>query len=128
MIGLGTRLLMRILMRKRRDEPSTPLFNKLRILKLPDINQLNTALFVFKSINNLVPSPINYELQARGQYNLRRINQLNVPFARYKQTQRVLHVRGAKLWNELPQTMKQQRTLHSFKFHFKKYLLQSYGQ
>ena len=120
--------LIRFMMKKRRLEPSTPLFKRLRILKLPEIIKLNTAIFVFKSVNNLIPSPINYEFRVQRHYNLRRGTQLNIPFARSKQTQRFLHIRGAHLWNELPQELRENRTLISFKLNLKKYFLLSYDQ
>ena len=46
--------IIRIIMKKRRWEPSTPLFKQLNVLKLSDINNLNTATFVFKAINELM--------------------------------------------------------------------------
>ena len=50
--------IVRFIMKKKRDAPSSPLFKKLKLLKLPEINNYNTAIFVFKSLNNLIPSPI----------------------------------------------------------------------
>ena len=119
--------LVRFIMKKKRDEPSSPLFKKLKLLKITEINKLNTATFVYKTINNLIPSPINYETHIIGPYNLRRAEHLHVPFVRSNQSQRFLHIRGANLWNELPSELKAYRTLNSFKFNMKKYLLLSYN-
>ena len=119
--------LIRFIMKKRRDEPSSPLFKKLKILKLPEINHLNTAIFVFKSINQLIPSPIPYQIRDLGPYNLRREDQIYVPFSRSSHSQRFLHIRGANLWNELPLELKTCRSIQSFKFNLKKHLLLRYN-
>ena len=68
--------IIRTIMRKRRWEPSTPLFKILNLLKLDDICDLNSIIFVFKSLNELIPSPIDFVARQAGPYNLR----LNQPF------------------------------------------------
>ena len=113
-------------MKKKRDAPSSPLFKKLKLLKLPEINNYNTAIFVFKSLNNLIPSPIEYEHRILDRYNLRREEHLFIPFVRSAQSQRFLQIRGALLWNDLPTELKECRTLNSFKYNLKKYFLLIY--
>ena len=63
--------LIRIMLRKNRTTPSTPLFARLKLLKYNDICQLNSILYVFKSINNFIPSPVAFESRAQGPYNSR---------------------------------------------------------
>ena len=113
-------------MKKRRWEPSTPLFKQLNLLKLSDINNLNTATFVFKAINRFIPSPIDFMPRQAGPYNLRRHQPLIVPLANSKQTQRFLRIRGSQLWNELSPHIRQSRTVESFKNKLKKFYLSQY--
>ena len=70
--------LIRIITKKNRWTPSAPLYHQLKVLKLADINKLNTAVFVYKSINNIVNSPIHYQYRINEGYNL--CNQENIPF------------------------------------------------
>ena len=119
--------IIRIILKKGRREPSTPLFKKLKLLKLCDVNNLNSAQFVYKSIHELIPSPISFVQQAPGPYNLRHREVLYVPFTRSKQSQRFILVRGAKLWNDLPLEMRTCRTINSFKKRLKRYYLDQYN-
>ena len=119
--------IVRLIMNKKRNEPSSPLFKKLNLLQLKDVNNLNTAIYVYKSIHNIIPSPLTFEYRTQGPYNLRRREPLMVPFARSKQSQRFLWIRGANLWNALPTHMKAHRTLYSFKRNLKLSYLDSYN-
>ena len=119
--------IVRLIMKTKRNEPSSPLFKKLALLQLKEVNNLNTAIYVYKSINNIIPSPITFEYRTLGPYNLRRREPLMVPFARSKQSQRFLLIRGANLWNALPAHMKEYRTLYSFKQNLKQSYLLSYN-
>ena len=92
-----------------------------------DIFKLNTLLFVFKSINNFINSPIVYRDRIVQGYNLRNRPQLVIPNHRSKQCERYIHIRGAKLWNELPENIKTCRTVAAFKVQFKKVCFQSYN-
>ena len=109
----------RIMTKSRRTVPTSPLFLRLKILKLCDIINLNTALFVFKSVSGLISSPIQFEQRLVGPYNLRNVNTLVVPFSPSSQSQRFIHVRGTKLWNSLPLNVRSVRTVITFKYHLK---------
>ena len=113
-------------MKKRRDAPSSPLFKKLKVLQLADIIHLTTAIFVYKSINNLIDSPIQFRRQQNRVYNLRRVNELEIPFARSDQSKRFLHIRGSTIWNNLEPEIRSSRTIESFKRKLKKHLLTQY--
>ena len=96
-------------------------------MKVNDIFKLNTLLFVFKSINNLISSPIVFRNRIIQGYNLRNRPQLVIPNHVSKQSERYIHIRGAKFWNELPENIKACRTVNTFKVQFKKLCLQSYS-
>ena len=115
-----------ILKRDRRAESSI-LFSQLKFLKLPDIFKLTTSLFVYKSLNNLIDSPIIYVPRVINAYNLRNRPQLQVPNHISQQSERFLHIRGAKVWNDIPENGQVSRTTNSFKRKFKKILIDAYN-
>ena len=81
---------------------------------------------MYKSINNLISSPINFTLRGMGPYNIRNPQPLVLPFHNSVQSALFIHVRGATLWNELPQNIRNSRTVVSFKNRIKKAYLDSY--
>ena len=117
---------VRTILSKRRTDESTPLFKQLKILKLDDINCLNIANFVYKSVNRLINSPIYFRPNVIGRYNLRREPSLQVPFAGSRQTQRFVHYRGVKVWNSIPLDIRNSPSLQSFKRNLKSYLIGQY--
>ena len=118
-IFITQKKIVRTIMRKKRSEPSSPLFKELNLLKLMDICNLNTASFVFKTIKGLIPSPIIFMERDAGPYNLRGDTPLEVPFVRSHQSRRFIHVKGAQLWNDLVPELRNLRTLFSFKRNLK---------
>ena len=118
--------LIRLIMKRNRWAPSNPLFKQLRILNLTDLNKLNTAIFVYKSINNLISSPINYQFRFVNRYDLRNQNTMHIPFHRSRQTELFVHIRGARLWNEIPLSIRNKPSVFSFKRNLKLYYLDSY--
>ena len=121
--------LIRIIMQKNRNTPSNPLFQRLNLLKINEINEYCTALYVYKAINNHIYSPISFRFRHNMNYALRNNNQnqLEVPFVRLSHSQLFIHVRGPNVWNNIPLTLRRSRTLHTFKRNFKKHLLNSYA-
>ena len=118
--------IIRFIMRKSRLQPSSPLFKKLNLLKLNELIDLNAALFVFKTINGLIPSPISFIHENPGPYNLRRIELLRISFNQSNQSQQSISSRGARLWNGLPVEIRSCRTLNCLKRNLKKHYLSQY--
>ena len=118
--------IIRIICRKRRSHPSTPLFKSLKLLKLKDINDLHALIFVYKTVNGLIPSTINFTSREAGPYNLRRVEPLVVPFTHTNQSKRFIHIRGANLWNELDANIRSCRTVATFKKQIKIKFLEQY--
>ena len=119
--------IVRIISKSRRLEHSTPIFKQLKLLKLADINFLNAATFVYKSINRSICSPIHFSERTVRQYNLRQTEPLNVPFSRSSQSKRFIHIRGATIWNSLPLHVRSARTIVSFKKKIKYNFINSYN-
>ena len=118
--------LFRLIMKAGRRSESTILFSRLKLLKLHDILALNTLVFVYKSVNNLIESPIEFTERAAGPYNLRMRPQLHVPNHTSKQSERFIHIRGSKMWNGIPERVRSLRTINSFKINLKKLYIDSY--
>ena len=118
--------LIRLVAKNNRWSHAAPLFKQLKILNLLDVIKLNTALFVFKSIRNIIPSPINFEFRLVNRYNLRNQNNLIIPAHNSRQTELFVHVRGSRLWNNLPIDIRNRPSVSSFKFNLKKMYLETY--
>ena len=118
--------IIRLISKKSRREHTGPLFKNLKILKVDDLFKLNTLLYVYKSFNQLIYSAIDFNLRPEVHYNIRNPRQMNVPNHNSVQSSLFLHVRGATLWNELPQDIRNSRTVISFKNKLKTYYLNSY--
>ena len=88
------------------DAPSRPLFKKLHILDIYDINNYQTCLFVYKSIIGMLPDHFahlfinNHHIHS---YNTKRNLNIHVPYCRTKIRQFNIHFRGAIVWNTIAQ-------------------------
>ena len=125
-INITQKKLVRCIMRQRRDAPSNPLFKQLKLLKFDDILKLDLSTFVFKTINHLIITSVEFNARVVGPYNLRNVPPLEVPFARNRHTQMFIPVRGAMLWNSLPENITRSQTLFSFKKKVKLHYLSQY--
>ena len=124
----GQKRLIRIIMKRERTANSDPLFKRLNLLKLNEINKMCTALFVYKSLNNLIHSSINFTYRNVQRYDLRNNNiQLETPFVRFRFSQLFINTRGPNLWNSIPPNLRLAGTLFTFKRNMKKYYLDSYN-
>ena len=118
--------IIRTIMKKRRFEHTSPLFKKLNLLKLDDICNLNCLMYVYKTVNDIIPSPISFEPRLAGRYNFRRAQPLLVPRAASRQSQRFLRIKGAQLWNALPPELRAVNTINSFKIKLKRNFINQY--
>lgn len=105
------------------------LFVKYKILKFHDLIKFKTLCHVYKaSINNL-PTNLQNRYQKSNQmhgHNTRSCDSLHERGGRLNIKQMCLSVRGVKLFNQLPQNLRQSVSYNVFKNNLKKSLLQSY--
>ena len=106
------------------------IYEELEILNLSQIHKLEKAKFMFRYKNNLLPHNFNDYFQSTGeghQYSLRSISQQNFRTARFntKYGKRRIQHNGPKLWNDIPTTIKETKTLKSFSGLYKAYILNS---
>ena len=87
---------------------------------------LNDLLMVHKCIHNLIPSYLTGKFTQRSKIhgrNTRGSGEFDLPFCRLKTGQRSFAFRGAKLYNNLPNEIKQTSDVKKFKAKVCKYLL-----
>ena len=84
-------------------------------------------MFVYKSVNNIMYSPINFVTRDLRAYNIRNPPALIVPHTRSTQTSRFIHVRGAIWWNELNEEIRNSRSVYIFKRKLKTMYFESYN-
>ena len=79
---------------------------------------VNDLLMVHKCIHDLIPSYLTGKLTQRSKNR-----ELDLPFCRLKTGQRSFAFRGAKLYNNLPNEIKQTSVVKRFKAKVLNYLL-----
>jgi hypothetical protein len=102
------------------------LFSKLKLLKLCDINVLQTCCFVYKSLHKLLPSQfadifvMNSEVHC---YNTRCKDNIHITSHRLKVRALSIRMYGAKLWNNLSQHLKDSPSFDIFRSNCKNFIL-----
>ena len=108
------------------DAHTSPIFKKLRILKLHEINTFQTCCFVFKSLHNLLPVKF-HKLFLRNQdihdHDTRKKQNIHVISHRINVRAQSIRIHGQKVWNALPINIRDSPTFPIFKNHCKKYIL-----
>ena len=103
-----------------------PLFQKLRLLTVYEINKLVTCSFTYSYINDILPDFLEdcfIQNNTRTVYNTRQSNNFYIPFYRYNVSRRTIRYTGPLLWNVLPDYVKCTTSLSSFKKSYKNFLL-----
>jgi len=125
---------VRLITHSSRNQASSPIFLRQGILKLYDISKLQIILFMFKVHNNLLPmscssftpilriggGPKTRSSQA-GNFILPQTHRLHsvVP-------EQSLAVFGPRLWNAIPQYLKQIPIIEKFRKSYTQLLINSY--
>ena len=95
---------------------TNPLFIHNNTLKLEDIVKFNTATFMYKINNNLLPPSIQELFQTReSQYNLRGTCVLKQKLVRTNTKARCLSIKGVDVWNSLENDLKLSTSITTFK-------------
>ena len=110
---------------KKRDHTNDA-FYKHTILKLTDINVFHCATFVYKSLHNLTSN--NYFTRnLNDRYPTRSGSNLHVPFMSSSQSQTNIRYQGPRIYNCLPDDIKNKPTVYSFKSSLKRHLISRYS-
>ena len=105
---------------------TAPLFRKLNLLTIGQINKLQSACFMFKCVNCDVPIYFSNMFVTNinvHQHNTRQVDCLHVYPSRTKIRQFSIAVYGIKIWNSLPENLRNIGTLTHFKKQYKNLLL-----
>ena len=103
------------------------LFRELKILKLDELNMLETSKFVYKEMSK----PASHYFTKRRTYLNMRLrananNELQLPIARSERAKKFITYHGVKLWNNIPLEVRQATNPITFKIKLKKFLLTRY--
>ena len=100
---------------------TSPLFKKLKILKIRDVYNLKLALRAYK-----IRSTLEAQYSRTHTHNTRHHSLLLPHFERLTTTQNSLHYRLPTLWNTIPIEIKNSQTITQFKRLYKDHLLTKY--
>ena len=126
-IFVAQKKLLRVMSYKHRYDHTHTIFKNLRLLKFPDILQLQTYLFVHKSIYSF-PVKCGFTATPRSAMTLRRTHDLLLPRCRTSHAKHSVLSRGTKAWNDLPNDLKLQDNVNSFKCQLIKRIYTSYDK
>ena len=106
-----------------------PLFHRLKIFKVHDINTQQIAIFMFKFNNDILPPVFSnlflYNNRVHS-YPTRACNNIHLINPKLLMAQKSLRHHGPDIWNTLPDPLKQITSLTSFKRNIKQILLNRY--
>ncbi len=104
----------------------TDMFNDLCWMSLQHRRDMNKCILMYKCLNNLVPYYLTDLFQTNNsilQYRTCQSNNVHVGKSKLEYYNRSFTITGAKLWNSLPQNVKDMPALSPFKHSCKTYFL-----
>ena len=112
---------IRIITSSRWNTHTAPLFREKCILKICHINVVQVATFMFRYVNNLLPSSFaNYFVfnsDIHG-YDTRHCNDIHLTYFRTNLRGSCIQINGPNVWNANPVLIKNVKTVHAFKRKF----------
>mgnify|MGYP003433291688 FL=1 len=120
------KIAIRTITNSRRRTHTKPLFAKLKILTLFDVNNQQVACFMYRSTNNLLPDYFSKMFSQNSSFhahNTRQHHHIHIIRHRLNVRRNTVHIFGPKLWNNLPTAITQSPNVFVFKRRYKKYLL-----
>ena len=111
----------------RKYDHATPIINNLQWLKVKQKFLFEVGIFMYKILKGHLPGWL-LDLATVGDVSLvqtRQRHNLIVPRTNTITGERSLAIRGPKLWNDLPQTLKSAPTIYTFKKKLKDYYFSS---
>ena len=98
-----------------------PLYYQNNILKIEDQYKLGLACYIFKNREILDRFVVSH------QYDTRNRNLPVAPRERLRSTEQSVIFNAVKIWRELPQDLKDSRSINSFKFRYKRIFVDQYN-
>ena len=108
----------------RKRDHATPFLNILEWLNIKKQLTYQDLLFIFKVVNGYIPdSVLSISIVGDTHDRLtRQSNNLHIPRRNTKIADNALSIRGSLEWNKLPETLKNEQRMSTFKREVKKYL------
>ena len=101
------------------------IFSKFNIFKFPDLVNLNQACFMYKYVNNKLPTSFrNFFVEL---YSFDRTLSFQLGLLKMSNLKCFSSYALPKLWNELPLNLKRKISLSSFKKYYTSMLIESYS-
>ena len=128
-IFLKQKRVIRIISKANFYDHTNQLFKKLNILKLKDLIELRSAIFMYKANRKTLPKNLQILFHfnsAKNRYHLRNKQEFQCRFVRTKQKQMCLSIYGIKLWNAMYDEFKQCKNIKSFKIKYKRFIIEKY--
>ena len=100
---------------------TTPLFKRLKLLKLTDLYEFHLLLYMHKSMKNN-KYPVQHSLDTRSR------NLAAPKFHRLSGTQRAVSFSGPTLWNKIPTELRDLSSYGNFKTKLKSYYIDKYQE
>lgn len=107
---------------------TTNLFNKNKILKIENIHKQQTAIFIYKYVNKLLPQYFYLNkyftnLNEMHNYNTRKSEKIYLPYASTNYRLFTIKYFGPRIWNSIPDDITDLDKLFIYKKILKNYLL-----
>ena len=121
---------IRIMTNTRKRESTKLLFQKMKILRLPEMYKFSALHFTYKFKNNLLPLPFqNFYTENRAHHNhaTRQATNLRIPLTRSKLADNFIKKTGVTLWNLYSQKMSHNMSIGSYKRELINLLLTTYS-
>ncbi|MFZ2538156.1 MAG: reverse transcriptase family protein, partial [Oscillospiraceae bacterium] len=105
-----------------------PLFLQLKLLTIYNIYKFQLATYMYRILNSLIPALDHHNFKTGStihDYNTRHKNDLRKPQCRTGLRQKMICFQGPKLWNILPDNIKNAPSLSTFRLRAKYYFISS---
>ena len=112
---------MRIVCHARSLDHTSKMFCQLDILKIDDLIDLNTCIFMCKVLHKL--SPLTFQNKFSMSSSKKYKNNFYVMFASTRRKQFSITIKGGSLWNSLHNFVKLSSSLRIFKITKKKFFM-----
>lgn len=117
--------IVRIITFSKYNAHTQPLFDSNKLIQFQYINYIETAIFMYKLMNNKLPVAFNSIISSTRSIHCHNTRHTNfyIPYKRTMIGQSALSYRGPKIWNNLKVELKTKNSTHSFKRNLKQLIL-----
>lgn len=123
-IFIKQKRIIRIVCKAKYLDHTTLLFNSLKTLPFFQLIKFRTAIYMYKVFNKMLPLNLqHYFTISLNRYNTRNCGNFHLKKFRTTKKQLCISYSGVTIWNSIDATVKNCKTLTSFKYKYKQSLL-----